>query len=232
MEYIEGYTKPKEPKDKRFGFFYNDSNRKVITNIIEKAHNVKLHPKSVALDSSSDIFVMDYFADRTFHDSVAVANVDPQELAFFRSVYRHSKSKEKVDIAYKPKYFLEHYERMVEVYANFYEDVEIVWITSGKIESDITSVFSKIITPKYTINDNILKIIGVRPRYEKFKDIPSFIKINEVNFNGISGDNFIDIFFQRFNGYVVPKGVDIEITKEMDMEELKEKLILLAMCMI
>lgn len=229
MVTVEGWS---ERKDKRFGFFYNDSNRKVITNIIEKAHKVKLHPKSVALDSSSDIFVMDYFADRTFHDSVAVANVNPKELAFFRSVYRHSKSKEKVDIAYKPKYFLEHYERMIEVYANFYEDVEIVWITSGEIESDITTFFSKIITPKYKINDNILKIIGVNPRFEKFKDIPSFIKINEVNFNGISGDNFIDIFFQRFNEHVVPKGFDIELTKEMDMEELKEKIMLLAMCMI
>ena len=87
-------------------------------------------------------------------------------------------------------------------------------------------------TPKYTINDNILKIIGVRPRYKKFKEIPSFIKINEINFNGISGDNFIDIFFDRFNEHVIPKDFDIEITKEMNIEELKEKLMLLAMCMI
>lgn len=229
MVTVEGWS---ERKDKRFGFFYNDSNRKVITNIIEKAHKVKLHPKSVALDSSSDIFVMDYFADRTFHDSVAVANVNPRELAFFRSVYRHSKSKEKVDISYKPKYFLEHYERMIEVYSNFYEDVEIVWITSGEIESDITTFFSKIFTPKYKVNDNILKIIGVKPRYEKFKDIPSFIKINEVNFNGISGDNFIDIFFQRFNEHVIPKDVDIELTKEMDLQTLKDRLTLISMIMI
>lgn len=226
---IEGYS---NRKDKRFGFFYNNSNRKVITKIIEKAHKVKLHPKSVGLDSSNDIFAMDYFADRSFHNSVAVSNVNPEELAFFRSVYRHSNSKEKVDISYKPKYFLEYYERILEVYSNFYEDVEIVWITSGKIESDITSFFSKIMTPKYTINDNILKIIGVRPRYKKFKEIPSFIKINEINFNGISGDNFIDIFFDRFNEHVIPKDFDIEITKEMNIEELKEKLMLLAMCMI
>lgn len=46
MVTVEGWS---ERKDKRFGFFYNDSNRKVITNIIEKAHKVKLHPKSVAL---------------------------------------------------------------------------------------------------------------------------------------------------------------------------------------
>jgi hypothetical protein len=229
MVTIEGYS---ERKDKRFGFFYNDSNRKVITNIIEKAHKVKLHPKSVALDSSSDIFVMDYFADRTFHDSVAIADINPRELSFFRSVYRHSKSQEKINIAYKPKYFLEYYERMIEVYANFYEDVEIVWITSGEIESDITTFFSKIITPKYTIKDNILKIIGVKPRFEKFKDIPSFIKINEVNFNGISGDNFLDIFFERFNEHVIPKDVDIELTKEMDLKTLKDRLTLISMIMI
>ena len=109
---IEGYS---NRKDKRFGFFYNNSNRKVITKIIEKAHKVKLHPKSVGLDSSNDIFAMDYFADRSFHNSVAVSNVNPEELAFFRSVYRHSNSKEKVDISYKPK-FIQIFTKMLRLF--------------------------------------------------------------------------------------------------------------------
>lgn len=85
----------------------------------------------------------------------------------------------------------------------------------------------------YNIQDNILKIIGINPRYSVFKDIPYFIQMNEINFNNKSGsDNFLDLFFERINQHVIPKNVDIELHRLTDIDTLNEQLVLICMCIV
>jgi hypothetical protein len=228
MFMLDGYTEDTET-DERFRFLSNEYNLNMITHLIEKAHNIQLSPASIVIDENDDILAMDYFDNRTFNNHVTVANVNSQELSFFRSVYRHSISQEKINISYKPKYFSEYYERIIAVYSNFYEDVEIVWITNGKIENNTNND----VMPTYNIQDNILKIIGINPRYSVFKDIPYFIQMNEINFNNKSGsDNFLDLFFERINQHVIPKNVDIELHRLTDIDTLNEQLVLISMWII
>lgn len=224
---LDGYTEDTET-DERFRFLSNEYNLNMITHLIEKAHSIQLSPDSIVIDENDDILSMDYFDNRAFNNHVSVANVNPRELSFFRSVYRHSILQEKINIAYKPKYFSEYYERIIAVYSNFYEDVEIVWMTNGQIENNTNND----VMPTYNIQDNILKIIGINPRYTVFKDIPYFIQMNEINFNNKSGDNFLDLFFERINQHVIPKNVDIELHRLTDIDTLSEQLVLISMCII
>lgn len=224
---LDGCTEDTEI-DERFRFLSNEYNINMITHLIEKAHNIQLSPDEIIIDEDDVILSMDYFDNRTFNNHVTVANVNSGELSFFRSVYRKSISQEKINIAYKPKYFSEYYERIISVYSNFYEDVEIVWITNGQIENNTNNDTM----PTYNIQDNILKIIGINPRYSVFKDIPYFIKINEVNFNNISGDTFLDLFFERINQHVIPKNVDIALHGLTDIDTLNDQLIIISMCII
>jgi hypothetical protein len=228
MFMLDGYTEEADT-DERFRFLYNESNLNLITHFIENAHNIQLPRDGIVIDENDDILAIDYFDNRTFNNHVTVANVSPRELSFFRSVYRHSISQEKISIDYKPKYFSEYYERIIAVYSNFYEDVEIVWISNGQIENNTNND----VMPTYNIQDNILKIIGINPRYSVFKDIPYFIQMNEINFNNKSGsDNFLDLFFERINQHVIPKNVDIELHRLTDIDTLNEQLVLICMCIV
>lgn len=231
---VDGWV---ERKDKRIEFFNN--NRKVISAMVQKAHSVKLIPEAITIASSNDIFSGHFFEDAIFNGCAYIARVDKNELAFYRTIYKHSQHNTdkfsprlKIDINLKNKYFQQYCDHVLAVFSAFYEEVNIVWITSGDITGDVSSMFSKLITPSYKINDNYLKFVGERPRYKKFNNVPSFIKLNEFNFMEQDSDDFMDTFFDRFNNQVIPDEDLLKLNKAMDLLTLKDRLTLIAMFMI
>jgi hypothetical protein len=231
---VEGWV---ERKDKRIEFFNN--NRKVISAMVQKAHRVNLMPEAITLASNHDIFGGSFFSDAVFNSCAYIAKVSKDELAFYRTIYKHSQhsnnkcsSPLKIETTMKNEYFRQYCDRVLAVFSTFYEEVNIVWITSGEIEGDVTSFFSKFVTPSYKINDNYLKFVGERPRYKKFDNVPDFLNINEFNFMNNDSDYFMNTFFDRFNTRIIPDEPDLKLNKDMDLQTLKDRLTLISMVMI
>lgn len=226
MVTIEGYT---ERKDKRIEFF--TKNRKVISSMVKKAHKVKLIPEAITIANSNDIFSGHFFSDAVFNSCAYITKVDKDELSFYRTIYKSS-APTKIKTTVKNKYFWKYYERVMTVFLAFYEDINIVWITSGNIKGDVTSIFSRIISPSYKINDNYIKFVCRRPRFEQFKSVPSFLKMNEFNFIENDSDDFMDTFFERFNNQIIPNEPELKLNKDMDLNTLKDRLTLISMMLI
>lgn len=234
MVTIEGYL---ELKDKRIEFF--NAHRKVISDIVQKAHGVKLMPEAITIASGSDIFSGEFFDNCALNSCAYIAKVDNDELAFYRTIYKQSNkiidkdsAPLKIDTKFKNKYFKKYCDQVLAVYSTFYEEVNIVWITAGKIEGDVSSLFSKFITPSYTISDSYVKFICKKPRYDAFDRLPYFYKLDQLNFIDNESDDFMDIFFNKFNKHLIPDDPELKLNKEMDKNTLIDKLILISMCMI
>lgn len=234
MVTIEGYV---ERKDKRIEFF--NTHRKVISDIVQKAHGVKLIPEAITIASGNDIFSGEFFDHCALNSCAYIAKVDKDELAFYRTIYRQSNTlvdKEtaplKIDTKFKNKYFKQYCDQVLAVYSTFYEEVNIVWITAGKIEGDVSSLFSKFITPSYTISDSYVKFICKKPRYDEFDRLPYFYKLDQLNFIDNESDDFMDTFFNKFNKHLIPDDPELKLNKDMDRNTLIDKLTLISMCLI
>lgn len=234
MVTIEGYV---ERKDKRIEFF--NTHRKVISDIVQKAHGVKLMPEAITIASGHDIFSGEFFDSCALNSCAYIAKVDKDELAFYRTIYKQSNkiidkdsAPLKIDTKFKNKYFKQYCDQVLAVYSTFYEEVNIVWITAGKIEGDVSSLFSKFITPSYTISDSYVKFICKKPRYDSFDRLPYFYKLDQLNFIDNESDDFMDIFFNKFNKHLIPDDPELKLNKEMDINTLIDKLTLISMCMI
>lgn len=221
---VEGWI---EKKDKRRIVF--DSHRKVISKIIQKAHRVSLIPQQITLSSNNDIFSGYYFTHAVGFGSTAyIADLTMDYLSFYRTVYNHS-DPQPIITHLNDEYFSKYYKRVLEVLSNFYDDVNLVWVTAGDIKN-IDSIISHLITPNFNIKENYLKFVAKKPRYKQFESMPTFLNLDEVNFRG--NQDYLTTFFNNYNERVIPKELDVKLDKDMNMDELKQVLSLISMYMI
>lgn len=221
---IEGWV---EKKDKRRIIF--DEHQKVITSIVKKAHRVALIPQQVTISSHSDIFSGYYFFNTTAFGSTAyIADLTMDEMSFYRTIYKHSKP-EPIITHVNDEYFDKYHQLILAVLSNFYEEVHLVWVTSGEL-GNLSGFLSRIITPEFKIKENYLKFVAKKPRYSQLESMPTFLNLDEVNFR--ENQDYLTVFFNNYNDRVIPEELGIKLDKDMSMDELKQHLALIAMYML
>lgn len=211
-------------------------NRRPIQKIIQKIHAMKIPFKQVVVSKNSDIFSGDYFKSSNFDDYTYIAQLKPNHIVFYRTIYKHS-NPSSIKTTVKNKSFESHKEKIVAILSYFYSDINIVCITSCTIKSNLNNIIYNFINPNIFLLDHYIKIIANNPRHENVKNLPNFMKYGEINFMHTcvmqqSDETNFENFLNKVNTYFIPNELDIKLNKDMSLEEFNDNLSIIDMYMI
>jgi hypothetical protein len=211
-------------------------NTKPIQNIIRKTHKLKVPFDKILVSQNSDIFTSDYFKKANFDDCTYIAQLRSDHITFYRTIYQHS-NPTSIQTTVKNESFEKHREKIIKILSYFYNDINIVCITSCNIKSNLNNIIYNFINPDIFLLDHYVKIIANNPRHEKINNLPNFMRNGEINFMHTcilqqADETNFENFLNKVNDCFIPEELDIKLDKDMSLDELNDNLSIIDMYMI
>lgn len=151
------------------------------------------------------------------------------QIQFFRSIYLTDclynwNFPEKKDI------FDTYVDKLSLILLTFYNKLEIVYMGQVNFNRNLDNLLNRLFVPKINIFQDNIRMIGNEPRYNFLSHIQGKgTRTDFVNLFGGREMQHIQKFINNINTQVIPADLNIVISLDDDIEDIKRKLDLVAM---